>query len=38
MPKSSKKHPIHMTDEEARSLTAFLMSLKASGAKEVAKK
>ena len=28
----------HMTDDEARSLTAFLMSLKASGAKEVAKK
>jgi mono/diheme cytochrome c family protein len=28
----------HMTDEEARSLTAFLMSLKAGGAKEAAKK
>jgi mono/diheme cytochrome c family protein len=28
----------HMTDEEARSLTAFLMSLKSGGAKETAKK
>ncbi len=28
----------HMTDDEARSLTAFLMSLKAGGSKEVAKK
>ena len=28
----------HMTDEEARSLTAFLMSLKAGGAKEAATK
>ena len=28
----------HMTDDEARSLTAFLMSLKSTGAKEAAKK
>ena len=28
----------HMTDDEAHSLTAFLMSLKSTGAKEVAKK
>jgi len=27
-----------MTDEEAHSLTAFLMSLRSTGAKEVAKK